>query len=204
MVTLQTRRSIQSHWIPRRGILCLPGIWCPDKMQRGSGTRSMKPTPTDISKAAAPRQREGEHTEEDRDVIGWTGGLRCALKGRLYLTKKVGTLTVLPVSPDKAAVLLLLARNECVGVSSLLTTLLSQGLSCRRRARRHHISEMLDEFFPGGRRGQEHHTYCLYMPGLQETRLSREDSWDRVWETGTLPKGGAIPKCCLTSTSSRC
>lgn len=131
-------------------------------------------------------------------------GAQVCFKRKTLPHQESGTLTVLPVSPDKAAVLLLLARNECVGVSSLLTTLLSQGLSCRRRARRHHISEMLDEFFPGGRRGQEHHTYCLYMPGLQETRLSREDSWDRVWETGTLPKGGAIPKCCLTSTSSRC
>lgn len=50
--------------------------------------------------------------------------------------------------------LLLLARNACVGVSSLLTTLLSHGLSCRRRAKRHHISEMLEAFFPGARRVQ--------------------------------------------------
>lgn len=51
----------------------------------------------------------------------------------------------LPVSPDKAAVLLLLARNECVGVRSLLTTLLSQGLSCRRRALSGEFSKVADE-----------------------------------------------------------
>lgn len=49
------------------------------------------------------------------------------------------------VSPDKAAVLLLLARNECVGVRSLLTTLLSQGLSCRRRALSGEFSKVADE-----------------------------------------------------------
>lgn len=49
------------------------------------------------------------------------------------------------VSPDKAAVLLLRARNECVGVSSLLTTLLSHGLSCRRRALSGEFSKVADE-----------------------------------------------------------
>lgn len=51
---------------------------------------------------------------------------------------------ILPASPDKVAALLLLAKNECVGVSSLLTMLLSHGLSCRRRAECHHIRKMLD------------------------------------------------------------
>jgi len=80
-------------------------------------------------------------------------------------------LTVLPVSPDKAAVLLLLARNECVGVSSLLTTLLSHGLSCRRRARRHHISKMLEEFFPAGGAGAKA-SYLL----LPYARPSRDEA----------------------------
>lgn len=74
-----------------------------------------------------------------------TGFLECAaLKGMMMGLQDA-------VSPDKAAVLLLLARNECVGVRSLLTTLLSQGLSCRRRAKCHHISKMLGTFFPGQR-----------------------------------------------------
>lgn len=77
------------------------------------------------------------------------------------------TWTALPVSPDKAAALLLLARNECVGVRSLLTTLLSHGLSCRRRAKRHHISKMLETFFPGPR-GVPYHTYQFHTPGLWE------------------------------------
>lgn len=48
-------------------------------------------------------------------------------------------------SPDKVAALLLLAKNECVGVSSLLTMLLSQGLSCRRRALSGEFSNVADE-----------------------------------------------------------
>lgn len=66
-----------------------------------------------------------------------------------FTSPQSATWMALPGSPDKAAVLLLLARNECVGVRSLLTMLLSQGLSCRRRAKCHHISEMLGTFFPG-------------------------------------------------------
>lgn len=53
-----------------------------------------------------------------------------------WLRHEVSALIGLPASPDNAAVLLLLARNECVGVRSLLTMLLSHGLSCRRRAER--------------------------------------------------------------------
>lgn len=86
-------------------------------------------------------------------MIRWTGVAPVCFKRRTLPRQESCTLTVLPVSPDKAAVLLLLARNECVGVSSLLTMLLSHGLSCRRRARRHHISKMLEEFSPGGKGG---------------------------------------------------
>lgn len=68
-----------------------------------------------------------------------TGFLECAvLKGVVMGLQDA-------VSPDKAAVLLLLARNECVGVRSLLTTLLSQGLSCRRRALSGEFSKVADE-----------------------------------------------------------
>lgn len=68
-----------------------------------------------------------------------TGFLECAaLKGMMMGLQDA-------VSPDKAAVLLLLARNECVGVRSLLTTLLSQGLSCRRRALSGEFSKVADE-----------------------------------------------------------
>lgn len=52
------------------------------------------------------------------------------------LRHEASALTGLPASPDNAAVLLLRARNEWVGVRSLLTMLLSHGLSCRRRAER--------------------------------------------------------------------
>lgn len=48
-----------------------------------------------------------------------------------------------------------------MGVRSLLTTLLSHGLSCRRRAKRHHISKMLEAFFSESR---GHNTSYLSLP----------------------------------------
>lgn len=98
-------------------------------------------------------------------------GLQDAARGQMGVTRVQVT-----VSPDKAAVLLLLARNECVGVSSLLTTLLSQGLSCRRRAKRHHISKMLEAFFPGPRGCRASHPSLPHAGPSREARLSVEDS----------------------------
>jgi len=58
-------------------------------MRRGNSTRSVKPTPTDISKATAPREREANTMGKPETRLDGPGWLRCALKGGLYLTKKV-------------------------------------------------------------------------------------------------------------------
>lgn len=50
---------------------------------------------------------------------------------KLYAPRPLSN--ILPASPDKAAVLLLLAKYECVGVSSLDTIPDSHVLSCGRR-----------------------------------------------------------------------
>lgn len=76
----QQPRSIWSHLITRRGVLCLPGIWCPDKMWKENNTRSMKPTPTDISKATAPKEREANTLGKARDVIRWIAVAQMCIK----------------------------------------------------------------------------------------------------------------------------
>lgn len=115
-------------------------------------------------------------------------------------------MTVLPASPDKAAALLLLARNACVGVSSLLTTLLSHGLSCRRRAKCHHIREMLEAFFPGARRVQG---MTLSTSQASERNLDRDQAvrggrWCRAGAGGALLRGAAIPYGWLPSRCYVC
>ena len=121
-----------------------------------------------FSKPLHPRREKQTHWERRRRDYDECWRLRCASERGLDLTKKVAPRTVLPGSPDKAAALLLLARNACVGVSSLLTTLLSHGLSCRRRAKRHHISKMLEEFFPGA--GECTRTSHLWLPRARPWR----------------------------------
>lgn len=114
----------------------------------------MKPTPTaTFPKPFHPEEREA-HIGNNRDVVRWILEAQICFKRKTLPLQESCTLTNLPVSPDKAAVLLLLARNECVGVSSLLTMLLSHGLSCRRRAKRHHISKMLAIILSRGKRAQ--------------------------------------------------
>lgn len=110
--------------------------------------------------------------------------------------------TSLPVSPDKAAVLLLLARNECVGVSSLFTTLLSQGLSCRRRAKCHHISKMLGTLFPGPRGCS---TSCLIPPqsgSLRQPRGVLQGGHVAMSQGNRIPTRGEplFHEHCLSST----
>lgn len=125
------------------------------------------------SKAVPPGGERSTHWEKRRcDQME----AQLCLTGRTFRPRGRCTLTVLPESPDKAAVLLLLARNECVGVSSLLTTLLSQGLSCRRRARRHHISKMLEAFLSGARGCRASHL-SLPHAGLRE----RQALWRGQW-----------------------
>lgn len=109
--------------------------------------------PQTFPKPVHPQEREA-HVGKNGDVMRWILEAQRGLRRRALPHQESFTLTVLPVSPDKAAVLLLLARNECVGVSSLLTTLLSHGLSCRRRAKRHHISKMLEAILSRGKRMQ--------------------------------------------------
>lgn len=155
---LWTDRNLWSLW-SQGGVsfVCLASGG-PDKMLRWilreNNARGMKPTPTDtFSKPFYPEEREA-HIRKIRDVIGWLLEAQICFKRRTLPHQESCTLTILPVSPDKAAVLLLLARNECVGVSSLLTTLLSHGLSCRRRAKCHHISKMLAGILSRGKRAQ--------------------------------------------------
>lgn len=147
----------------RRDILCLPASR-PSKMlrwtRRGSSARGMEPVPTGYPQSLSTQRREAHGKMETRQRN--TGG--ADMLPRLHLARKRASV-VLPASPDKAAVLLLLARNEWVGVSSLLTMLLSHGLSCRRRAKCHHISEMLEVFSPGARGHSTSHL-SLPRPGL--------------------------------------
>lgn len=139
----------------------------------------MKPTPTaTFPKPFHPEEREA-HIGNNRDVVRWILEAQICFKRKTLPLQESCTLTNLPVSPDKAAVLLLLARNECVGVSSLLTMLLSHGLSCRRRAKRHHISKMLAIILSRGKRAQS--TYRFHMLGLRgrpgfPRRTAGEDS----------------------------
>lgn len=121
---------------------------------RGNNARGMKPILIDtFPKPHHPEERK-VHIGKNRDVIRWILEAQICFKRRTLPHQESCTSTILPVSPDKAAVLLLLARNECVGVSSLLTMLLSHGLSCRRRAKRHHISKMLAIILSRGKRVQ--------------------------------------------------
>lgn len=158
-----------------RGVICLPGVWCPDKMLWWWMQRGKKPCQE--HKADTDR---GKHTPggDRRWGSDERGKSREASRGGLFTSPQSCARTTLPVSPDKAAVLLLLARNECVGVSSLFTTLLSQGLSCRRRAKCHHISKRLGTLFPGPRGCS---TSCLIPPQSGSLRqpggFSREDVW---------------------------
>lgn len=156
----------------------------------------MKPTPIDtFPKLFHPEEREA-HTGKNEDVIRWR--LCYASQRRTFRPQGSCTLTVLPASPDKAAVLLLLARNECVGVSSLLTTLLSQGLSCRRRAKRHHISKRLEAFLPGARGCRASHL-SLPHAGLRERRALWRGQWVKSQGNRNLPKGAVILEHCLSS-----
>lgn len=72
------------HLITVRGVICLPGVWCPDKMlwwmQRGNHAKSTKPTPTEGSTHRGGDRRWGS---DER------GKSRVASKGGLDLTAKL-------------------------------------------------------------------------------------------------------------------
>lgn len=191
-----TAEASGATWSHREERPLSPGIWCPDKMLRWRHERRQcqghETLPTHTFQAPSPQEGGEAHNGKNWDVIRWKWG-----GSEELLKEDFASLRVAPWQfaefPDKAAVLLLLARNACVS-PAICARCSPAGWAAGGGPKRHHMARML-EAFSRGRRVQGHNPF--HFPGLgEEPRQERLGLGRKVvqnWGRRTLLRGAAIP-----------